>query len=223
MHNWKHAVAALLAASLAVSCTSGPSKADRPITSFKTSHLVGYASLDEQVIDADLVVLGSAVDAASGGSTRFGDGSGASYGTMVLTVRVDEILRTSGAVEAAPGSEIHVSTFAPDGITIDEARQLLLADGGGIWLLMDSNSLRRRMGLEPRESSSLIFQGAGALVLRSAAEEVRQLLPIRTTTGSFGAFVQEIRTAATKAADTPQPERPLGLPEGWGEPETRRG
>jgi hypothetical protein len=136
---------------------------------------------------------------------------------MGITVHIDEVLRSSGVVEATAGTEIRISTIQPYDMAIHEVRGRILLDNPGVWFLLDSNSLRRRLGQDLGEESVLVFQNGSALALRDDADSVEYILPLRRFSGTFEAYLETVQTAAGKVADMPQPERPLGLPDGWGE------
>jgi hypothetical protein len=90
-------VVLLVMATLAASCGLGQSS-DPPASSksrVKVSYILGYENLTDQILDADLVVLGTAADVETGGVNRDDDGSGVTDRTMGITVHIDEVLRSS--------------------------------------------------------------------------------------------------------------------------------
>ena len=143
-----------LAMAVVVAACSASSEGDEalfwPILQFRASDVEQYGSVAEMAASADVVVLGS-IDSVGIGRVWGSEDPTDRLASLVLRIRVDEVLRGSLIVGASDFVSVERSTFAlpaeafleslTDGVRLPDGSIAAIPSGQAIWFLRLRNDL----------------------------------------------------------------------------------
>lgn len=183
-------------------------------------YIMFYEDLDQKVLDADLVAVGSVVGVGSAGQEAAEDGSERRDEYVALEVEIAEVLRSSEATRASAGDRIVVEIFMPPGRSLKDVESAMSPDTKALFYLFNHASISERIGESPadpeRAKATWIYQDAASVVLEAddgKADPVNQSPPGLDEGSTFDAAVEDARAAVARVEGQSRPQQPLGLPE----------